>query len=553
MNPREISDNKVLQDLVIELLNRIEEFIHSNKSLQAQLSEAQDEINRLKGEKGKPKFSGKGKGKVPKLDLGKASDKKDSKTAENSLAESDLPAEIDRTEVVARPPSDLPTDAEFKGYREVVHRDIRIERVNTVYRIARWYSASTGKTYESSLPEGVESGLGARLRSFIQILHHGGDMTHRKIQELLSHLGIDLSKGTVSNVLTHSDWVESEYEELLKSSLSESPYVQIDSTSSREQGQGMHTQIMCGEFFTLFSTQEGRSRTDVYAALQGKSRQELKLAYTPLAIELMEAAKVSKKHLAYLAEEFEPGQLLDFHPLEKQHFEKASVFEKTNKGRRSVIAGALAAGYYHQQDQVPKVSHLLSDEALEYQKVATEKQFHCWVHAIRLYRKLSPTQEYLRSIHTDFMDKIWKLYGNLKQYQKDPPEKRKETKEKLRQEFETVFTPNTDYQALNKQIQHTPDNQEFLLAFLECPYVPLHNNAAERGARRVVRKRDISLHTWSKRGTKIKDAFMSLFQTAKKLGISFLDYLSQRNVGITNTPTIAQILVETYRSKPTAF
>ena len=551
MNPREISDIKVLQDLVIELLNRVEELSQSHASVQAQLADALDEINRLKGEKGRPKFSAKRK--VPKLVSGKVVRKKRSKQSTPSSKDSDSASQIDQVKIVDSPPLDLPADAEFKGYREVIHRDIELKRVNTAYRIARWYSASTGKSYESSLPEGAVAGLGASLRSFIQILHHGGDMTHRRIQEFLQHLGIELSSGTISNVLTHSDWVESEYEELLRTSLSQSPYVQMDSTSSREKGQGMHTQIMCGEFFTLFSTQEGRSRMDVYAALQGTSRRELQLAYTPLAIELMESAKVSKKHLGYLAEQFEPGQLLDFHTLRKQHFEKASVFEKTNKGRRSVIAGALAAGYYHQQDQVPKVSHLLSDEALEYQKVATEKQFHCWVHAIRLYRKLNPIQEYLRSIHTQFMDRVWKLYDKLKQYRKAPPETRKEMQEKVRQEFETLFTPHTDYKALNKQIRHTQQNQQFLLAFLEHPYVPLHNNAAERGARRVVRKRDISLHTWSKRGTRIKDAFMSLFQTAKKLGISFLHYLSQRNAGITDTPTIAQILVQTYRSKPTAF
>ncbi|MEM7375624.1 MAG: hypothetical protein AAF587_43935, partial [Bacteroidota bacterium] len=69
----------------------------------------------------------------------------------------------------------------------------------------------------------------------------------------------------------------------------------------------------------------------------------------------------------------------------------------------------------------------------------------------------------------------------------------------------------------------------YLLAFLDYPLFPLHNNMAERGARRIVRKRDISFHTWSKRGTRIRDAFLSLEQTARKLQMDFFQYIIDRN------------------------
>jgi len=41
----------------------------------------------------------------------------------------------------------------------------------------------------------------------------------------------------------------------------------------------------------------------------------------------------------------------------------------------------------------------------------------------------------------------------------------------------------------------------------------------------VVRKRDISLHTWSDWGTQLRDAFMSIIETAIKLGISPFDFI----------------------------
>ena len=545
MNPREISDIKVLQELVIELLNRVDQLTIAQMSLEEQLADAKDEINRLKGEQGRPGFPKRRKSS--KLKPRKSPPAEGKSDTDSSLDDDATPPAVDNFVWVDSPPDNLADDAVFKGYRTVYEFNIQLARHNTAYKIARWYSPAERKVYESSLPQGAVAGIGSSLRSFIQILHHGGDMTHRKIGELLDHLGIELSSGSISDVLTHSDWVEPEYEALLETSLRESPYVQMDSTSSRQEGKGMHTQVMCGEFFSLFSTQQGRSRADVYAALQGQSREEVQLAYTPLAIELMEQAKVSLKHQAYFSRQFEPGAVFSFETLE-QHLNTAAEFTKTNQTRRSVIAGALAAGYYHQQETVPKVNRLLTDDAKEYQKVATQAHLHCWIHAIRHYRKMSPNQDYLRHIHQDFVDRIWVFYDQLRIYQKPPPNLQAKTKEELISQFDQLFDPTTDYHQLNKQISLTRDKRAYLLECLDYPAIPLHNNAAERAARRVVRKRNISLHTWSKRGTRMRDAFMSLHQTAKKLGIKFFDYLKERNAGSVPEITIAQLVQKRYRN-----
>jgi len=39
---------------------------------------------------------------------------------------------------------------------------------------------------------------------------------------------------------------------------------------------------------------------------------------------------------------------------------------------------------------------------------------------------------------------------------------------------------------------------------------------------------DISLHTWSKKGTRVRDAIMTLIETANKLGVSAIQYISDR-------------------------
>ena len=65
-----------------------------------------------------------------------------------------------------------------------------------------------------------------------------------------------------------------------------------------------------------------------------------------------------------------------------------------------------------------------------------------------------------------------------------------------------------------------------MLLALEYPDIPLHNNAAELAARRKVRKRDVSLHTMSPKGTRVQDAYLSIIETAKKLKVSAYEYLT---------------------------
>ena len=60
------------------------------------------------------------------------------------------------------------------------------------------------------------------------------------------------------------------------------------------------------------------------------------------------------------------------------------------------------------------------------------------------------------------------------------------------------------------------------------PEIPLHNNSAELAARVKVRKRDVSLQTVTDKGTKANDTFMTIVQTAKKLGVSAYDYIFDR-------------------------
>ena len=77
---------------------------------------------------------------------------------------------------------------------------------------------------------------------------------------------------------------------------------------------------------------------------------------------------------------------------------------------------------------------------------------------------------------------------------------------------------------------------------LKYPELPLHINDAELGARVQVRKRDVSLQTRTAEGTKAKDTFLTIIQTAKKLNVNAYDYISDRISKKYELPSLAEII-----------
>jgi hypothetical protein len=82
------------------------------------------------------------------------------------------------------------------------------------------------------------------------------------------------------------------------------------------------------------------------------------------------------------------------------------------------------------------------------------------------------------------------------------------------------FSTKTGYDALDDRIEKTGCKKEALLLVLKHTALPLHNNESELGARVEKRRQDVSLQTKSKEGTDAKDAFLTVTQTAKKLGVN---------------------------------
>ena len=80
----------------------------------------------------------------------------------------------------------------------------------------------------------------------------------------------------------------------------------------------------------------------------------------------------------------------------------------------------------------------------------------------------------------------------------------------------------------------------------------MHNNSAELGARVQARVRDINLQTITENGTRSKDTFLTIVQTAKKLGVNIYDYIYDRISKKFERPSLATLILEQSSQSPDA-
>ncbi len=134
---------------------------------------------------------------------------------------------------------------------------------------------------------------------------------------------------------------------------------------------------------------------------------------------------------------------------------------------------------------------------------------------------------------------IWDLYRGLKTYKVQPGSDQKAALETF---FDEIFTQRTRYESLNQLLKRIYKNKAKLLRVLARPEIPLHTNGSETDIRDFVKKRKISGGTRSDVGRECRDTFASLKKTCRKLGVSFWDYILDRNSGIGDIPPLAELI-----------
>jgi len=205
---------------------------------------------------------------------------------------------------------------------------------------------------------------------------------------------------------------------------------------------------------------------------------------------------------------------------------------------RNQIVEASAIAAYHAEIGHPVVRLLVCDDAKQFKRV-TEELGLCWIHDGRHYKNLAPWLLCHRQLLDGFETKYWDYYKELLAYRQQP---RAEEAIRLSGVFDELFSTQTGYAALDDRIAKTKAHKGQLLMVLRHPEIPLHNNPAELEARGRVRKRVVSYGPRSEKGAKAWDTFQTLLGTAKKLGVNFFHYLSDRISGARQMPSLASII-----------
>jgi hypothetical protein len=527
--------DKSVRNIIVLLFNIIEEDTRILQELKEENQKLRDEINRLRGEQGKPKIKPKRKdisSEKERKQHNRKKKRKRKKKKKNLKINKRSICEIDKSE--------LPADAQFKGYTPSIVQELEINVINIEFLKETYYSPSENKTYIAGVPQGFEGDFGPCLKSTVITLKNDCNVSEPKILVFLTNYGVDISEGTISNILIKNKEIfHKEKNGLFIAGLSSTIYQQIDDTSARVRGENYYMQILCNPLYTAYFTVSNKSRLTVLEILQtgrengGKS---LEYSLNEEAIDLLERLRVSKKvreeiNIIKSDKNFTREEIEDFL---LDHF---PLLTKVNRTR---ILEAAAIAAYHKEEDYPIIKILLCDDAPQF-KLLTEYLALCWVHDGRHYKKLSPVVPYNAKRLEEFIERYWQYYRRLLKYKGNPSE---DFSKELSGDFDILFSTITGYKDLDERIAKTKVKKDNLLLVLKYPELPLHNNASELGARVQARKRDVSLHTMTAEGTKANDTFLSITQTCKKLGIKFYDFVYDRITGSLNIPSLAQMIFE---------
>lgn len=509
-----------------KLLSLIESFYHLFEEQKKEIQSLKDEINRLKGEDGKPTISGKNQKEATTESKNISSEQERAKKQETRKPK---PIKYDKTRLIdvhkrvdISDKSKLPSDIVFKGYATSHFQNLVIKAELVEIERATYYSASANKTYTAPLPEGYELGsdYSQELKGHMSLFKFSLGLSTPKIGDFLREHGIDISNGSISNiVLKNGESLKDERIAIHQAGLSTSCYVGTDTTSSRVKGVNQHSHVFGNDAYTAYFTKPNKDRQTVLDII--RAEQDRTYLFNERTFELYQYLKIPLKVTNLLKPLLTTPQLS---VMDKQTFINLikPLLSDANylKHQEKIAEGAYLSAYYTQNP----LNILLADDAPQYKLLALFIAL-CWVHGGRNFKKLNPKIKYHQQILESFLNQFWAFYQRLLDYKLKPDPN---TANLLDADFDTLFSQKTGYQELDDRIAKTKANKHELLVVLQHPSVPLHNNASELAVRKEVRYRDVSFQTITQKGTQAKDVFFTIIQTCKKLGVNSYDYIMDR-------------------------
>jgi len=511
--------------LVEQLLKQIEQLLEGNRRQAEQIQQLRDEIAVLKGQKAKPTFkpSGMDAETEPGGDADGSDDTDDGgdegskrqprKRAGSSKRRKTQHLTIHETLKVA-PTVPVPAGSRFKGYRDFIVQDLRIEPHNTRYRLEVWQTPD-GERLLGELPASLEGGhFGAQLRRYVLYQHHHCHVTQPLLHEQLREWGIDISVGQIDALLSvATEGFLAEKDQLLVTGLEVSRYITVDDSGARHRGHNGYVTQIGNDWFAWFASTGSKSRINFLQLLHAG---DITHALNEHALSYLHEERLPKEPLRRL--QAHTHATIAGIACWEAHLDALGI--ERARHRRIATEGALLGGLIEKGFSLELA--IVSDGAGQF---AILLHALCWVHAERLVHKLIPLNDRHRQDQERVRGEIWELYADLKAYRRAPDPALAPT---LAARFDTIFTQRTSFATLDRTLKRLHAHKEKFLLVLKRPDIVLHTNGSEGDIRGYVKWRKISGGTRSDLGKRCRDGFASLKKSCRKLGISFWDYLGDR-------------------------
>jgi hypothetical protein len=500
-----------LRDLVGTLVAKVADLGAANVALKAENQALRDEVARLKGLPPRPPSRPSG---MEQATGGAGPGKGGSKRSRRRRgAKRDREAVTAEVVVKAAPPP----GSRFKGYQDILVRELTLTPAVVRYRRERWATPS-GETVLAPLPAGIVGGFGPGLRRFLLVAHTQGQVTTERLVAVLAGIGIEISKRQVVRLLTSRlDDLIAEDREVLRAGLATAGWVTVDDTAARHARQDGFTTQIGDDRFTAFRTGRAKSRQAFLSTLRAGHDEYV---INEAALEYMRrralAGPVVEMLAAHPVKVFADAAAWEAH-LATLGIDRLAV---TPEPVRIATEGALW-GIIQAHGLLPGTV-IVSDDAGQFR---LGEHALCWVHAERLVHKLVPANDQQRRAVELTRTLVWWLYADLKAWQRDPCPRRAAA---LRARFDRIFTRHTGYVVLDRLLARLHRRKAELLRVLQRPEIPLHTNGSENDIRACVTKRKISGGTMSEAGRTARDVLLGLMKTCRKLGVSFYRYLGDR-------------------------
>lgn len=488
----------------------------------AEIKALRDEIHKLKGTTQRPKIEPSRLLKPPQPKSGKP-DKRPGSQKRSKTAT--LPIHREVSLVL----EGLPAGTQVEGHRDFVVQDLKIAAHNTRYR-RTVYRLPDGTLQVAPRPAEVSGHFGVELKQFILYQVHQTHVSHARLLEQLREYGIDISSGQLNGILLDGhDAFHAEKDALLPTAREVSDVLHTDDTSARHCGQNAVCTHFGNAFFASFHTTDSKSRLNFLQLLcQPEERYSLNEEML-LSLELLGAPQVLLDRIAALGEAAYLGR--------EAFAKQLDCWKITSESHRTLVCEAALYGTLLAERWYDNLG-LVSDDAPQF-KLGCFVHGLCWVHAERKVSRLIPLTPKHKQAVEKVRDQIWKFYERLKAYRAAPGEKQRV---RLAAQFDRLFQQRTGYPALNDALSLLHAKRAGLLAVLEHPHLPLHNNLSETDIREYARLRKVSGGTRSDLGRRCRDTFLSLKKTCRKLGVSFWQFLKDRLTGAGTIPPLADLL-----------